>query len=145
MLRTETLESVEQTGQNMYRMATAWAQDMQMHSSKSMQEVFDLLRNIPYIPDPAGAEYLQRPFYTLNSWGGGGDCDDKAIAAGSWATLNHVPFRFVAVSRFTDKPLHHVFTEMYIQGKWINFDPTYSFNALGWPMNEFPQRLVLRP
>jgi len=129
----------------MYRMASAWKQDMAPHASLSLSEVFNLLKAIPYRPDPPDEEYLMRPFYTLRGLGAGGDCDDKAIASGAWANLNGLGFRFVAVSRSLEKPLHHVYTEMYIGGRWLTFDPTYSFNVLGRPMCEYPKRVVLRP
>lgn len=129
----------------MYRMASAWKQDMAPYASMSAAQVFNLLRLIPYRPDPPDVEFLQRPLHTIRMTGQGGDCDDKAIAAGSWAHLNGIPYRFVAVSRFPDRPLHHVYAEMYIGTRWIAFDPTYSFNVLGRPMCEYPQRVVLRP
>jgi transglutaminase-like putative cysteine protease len=129
----------------MYRMASAWKQDMAPYATLPLSQVFNLLRLIPYRSDPPDVEFLQRPFHTLNRTGAGGDCDDKAIASGAWAHLNGIPFRFVAVSRYADRPLHHVFAEMYIGGGWIAFDPTYSFNVLGRPMCEYPQRVVLRP
>lgn len=129
----------------MYRMASAWRQDMAPYATWEISRIFNRLRSIPYRPDPPDVEFLQRPWYTMHGLGQGGDCDDKAIASGAWAHLNGIPFRFVAASRYTDRPLHHVFTEMYIGGRWTVFDPTYSFNVLGRPMCEYPQRLILRP
>lgn len=145
MLLSRELRDVQDTGREMYRLASAWAQDMAPYATYSLSQTFQLLKALPYRPDPPDVEFLQRPLYTLSRTGGGGDCDDKAIAAGAWATLNRIPYRFVAVSRYKDRPLHHVFTEMYIGGKWIAFDPTYSFNVLGRPMCEYPQRVLLRP
>lgn len=145
MLQSRELKDVQETGREMYRMARAWRQDMAGYATWPLSQIFNLLKNIPYRPDPPDEEFLQRPFYTLRSLGQGGDCDDKAIASGAWAALNGIPFRFVAASRFVDKPLHHVYTEMYIGTKWITFDPTYSFNVLGRSMCEYPQRVLLRP
>lgn len=115
---------------------------MAQYASATLQEVFDLLKNIPYQADPPDREHLQRPFYTLNEMGEGGDCDDKAIAAGAWAFLRRIPFRFVAVSKSPEKELHHVFVEMYINGKWEPFDPTYAFNVLGRPV-AYAKRVIL--
>jgi transglutaminase-like putative cysteine protease len=145
MIQSRELRDVADTGREMYRMAKAWKQDMAPYATMSASQVFNLLRSIPYRPDPPDVEFLQRPRYTLSMSGAGGDCDDKAIASGAWAHLNGIPFRFVAVSRYSDRPLHHVFTEMYIGNSWIAFDPTYSFNVLGRPMCEYPQRVLLRP
>lgn len=142
MYITGPLMSLEQTSREMYRLAWAWREDMAGYAASSLQEVFDLLKNIPYKADPPDSEHLQRPFYTLNEMGAGGDCDDKAIAAGAWANLRGYPFRFVAVSKFADKDLHHVFTEMYIQQTWFPFDPTYAFNVLGRP-TAYAKRVIL--
>lgn len=136
------LTSLEQTAREMYRLAWAWREDMGIYAASPLHEVFNLLKQIPYMPDPPDTEHLQRPFYTLNNMGAGGDCDDKAIAAGAWANLNRIPFRFVAVSKSPEKDLHHVFTEMYINGEWIAFDPTYAFNVLGRPV-AYAKRVVL--
>lgn len=146
-MRAETVEllDVQQTASNMYRIAFAWKEDMSPYASLNLQELFNLLKNIPFHADPIGTEYLQRPWFTLNQAGTGGDCDDKAIAVGAWCHLRGIKFRFVAVSRFANKPLHHVLTEMYLNGKWFEFDPTYSFNVLGRPLFVYPQRLILRP
>ena len=128
----------------MYRMASAWRDDMAFCASFSVYEVFHLLKKMLYHPDPPGREVLQRPFYTIRGWGPGGDCDDKAIAAGAWMHLREIPFRFVAVSNTQNKPLHHVYTEINIGGRgWIAFDPTYAFNVLGRPMAYFPVKYYL--
>lgn len=145
MYRESELQAVDQTAHEMYRLATAWCEDMAEYASLSLPEVFDLLKNIPYRADPDGMEYLQRPFYTLTASGRGGDCDDKAICVGAWATLNQIPFRFVAVSESRDRDLHHVYTELYIGNSWVAFDPTYAYNVLGRPMGDFPVKMILSP
>ncbi len=144
MYQEAELVDLQQTATEMYRFADAWRDDMAPYASMTLQELFDLLKSIPFHADPEDMEYLQRPFYTLNQLGRGGDCDDKAICVGAWANLNGIPFRFVAVSR-DETPLHHVLTELYIQNVWWNFDPTYAFNALGRPDCIYPQRQILTP
>lgn len=143
--RETPLVDVRQTSREMYRMAFAWKEDMAPYASYSMPEVFNLLKNIPFRADPDGKEVLQRPWYTLHGYGLGGDCDDKAIAAGAWAHLNRIPFRFVAVARVGAKDLHHVHTEFKINGSWIIFDPTYAYNVLGRPLGAYSKRVVLSP
>lgn len=146
-MRAKTVElvDVQQTASNMYRIAFAWKEDMAAYASMNLQELFDLLKNIPFNADPKDTELLQRPWFTLNQAGKGGDCDDKAIATGAWCHLRGIRFRFVAVSRSLKIPLHHVLTEMYLNGKWFEFDPTYAFNVLGRPLSVYPKRLVLKP
>lgn len=139
------LTDVQQTASNMYRIAYAWKDDMAPYASMHFNELFDLLKNIPFNADPVDTEQLQRPFYTLNQIGLGGDCDDKSICVGAWCHLNKFPFRFVAVSMNPDKQLHHVFTEIFYRNQWITFDPTYRFNVLGRPMKRYTNRLELKP
>ncbi len=143
--REAPLLDVEQTAREMYRMAGAWRHDMSPYASYSLTELFQLLKSIPYNPDPADTEVLQRPWYTMRSLGFGGDCDDKAIATGAYCHLHGYPFRFVAASRDAQKPLHHVFAEIMIDGQWLIFDPTYAYNVLGRPMGTYAKRLILRP
>ena len=144
MYRECELTNLQQTATEMYRIASAWRDDMAPYASMSLHELFDMLKDIPFHPDPDETELLQRPFYTLTGAGPGGDCDDKAICAGAWCNLRGIRFRFVAVSR-SRAPLHHVFTELYLKDTWWNFDPTYAFNVLGRPDIAYPQRQVLMP
>ena len=139
------LKDVRQTAFNMYRIAYAWKDDMAAYASMNLQELFDLLKNIPFNADPDDTELLQRPFYTLNEAGRGGDCDDKAICVGAWCHLNRKPFRFVAVAMSPATELHHVLTEIYDRGRWLEFDPTYNFNLLGQPLKPYVKRMVLQP
>lgn len=141
--RETPLHDVAQTSREMYRMASAWREDMAPLASRSLPELFEILKNLPWRPDPYAAEVLQRPWYTLNRVGFGGDCDDKAIATGAYCHLHGLPFRFVAVAR-PGKSLHHVYTEIMIGTTWIPFDPTYKTNVLGRPMANFAKRVVLR-
>ncbi len=144
MYREMELQDLQQTASNMYRIAFAWKEDMAEYASLNLSELFDLLKNIPFNPDPPDMELLQRPWYTLNEQGPGGDCDDKSICVGAWCWLRGIPFRFVAVSA-DDSPLHHVLTQLYIQNQWQDFDPTYSHNVLGRPERVYRQRVILTP
>lgn len=139
------LVNVEQTATAMYGLAYKWRHDMAPYASMSLPELFTTLKNIPYNADPQHTEVLQRPWYTMNGLGHGGDCDDKAIATGAYCHLNGRPFRFVAVSKHPKKPLHHVYPEINVNGEWLIFDPTYAYNVLGRPMGVYYQRLILKP
>lgn len=119
------------TGPLMHEMVRKYHNDMLPYASLSLPEVFDLIKSIPFRPDPPDVEVLMRPSYTMSMTGPGGDCDDKSIALASYAYLLNIPYRFVAVRRADKKELHHVYTELYINNKWIHADPTYSFNTLG--------------
>ena len=145
MYRESPLLDVQQTATEMYRLAFAWKEDMAPYATLSLPELFKFLKDIPWRADPGETEVLQRPWYTVNQIGIGGDCDDKAIAVGAYCHLHNLPFRFVAVSRSKDLDLHHVYTEIKINREWLIFDPTYAYNVLGRPMGAYAKRLVLTP
>lgn len=131
------------TGPMMHRMVRQYHEDMLPYASMSLHEVFDLIKNIPFRYDPIDEEVLQRPYYTLNGIGRGGDCDDKAIALASWAYLHGIPYRFIAVRRPDRNTLHHVFTELYISGRWVQADCTYSINRLGCEREYYAERVII--
>lgn len=132
-----------QTGPLMHYMVNTYFRDMAPYASLSLPEIFDLIKNLPYRPDPLDCETLMRPRYTMNMQGSGGDCDDKSIALASWAVLNGIPYRFLAVRRRDRKTLHHVFPQLYINGKWLSTDATYSFNALGRERESYIERVQI--
>jgi transglutaminase-like putative cysteine protease len=128
------LEGVHQTGKAMHRLAREYSFDMAPFASLSITELFDKIKNIPYVADPPGHELVQRPKFTLSR---GGDCDDKAVTAAAYFINRGIPYRFVAIGqggknpRTGKIPLTHVFVEYNIGGKWLVFDATYSYNILG--------------
>lgn len=119
------------TGGLMREMVEKYHRDMLPYAHLSLPQVYNLIKSIPFRPDPPDAETLMRPFYTMNGLGTGGDCDDKSIALASYCRLLGIPYRFVAVRRADEKLLHHVYLECYIADRWVHADPTYRFNRLG--------------
>ena len=82
-------------------------------------------REIHYLADPLGAEFLQHPEVTINT--AAGDCDDMSILLASTLLMSEmlsvgVPCRFKLVG-FRHKPVSHVFLEAQIGGKWVALDP----------------------
>ena len=124
------------TGQYMRSMVDRFYLDMSPYADKSIFEVFDIIKSLPFVPDPADTELLMRPRYTLS---GGGDCDDKCIALAAYCKMVGIPYRFVASRRAGQPTLHHVFCEIFLNGKWIHADPTYNFNSLGREREPFAE------
>jgi transglutaminase-like putative cysteine protease len=82
-------------------------------------------REIHYLGDPVGAEFLQHPEVTVNT--AAGDCDDMSILLASTLLMSEilsvgVPCRYKLVG-FRNQPLSHVFLEASVGGKWIALDP----------------------
>lgn len=131
MLRCGQVKNVRHTGALMVRLASRYHTDVARFAGMTPPDFFNLVKKIPYNRDPTATEFLQRPYYTFAGNRPGGDCDDKAIVSGAYAICNGMPFRFVAMGRYKDKPLHHVATDMFMNGKWVHFDPTYADQVFG--------------
>ena len=131
------------TAPYMHYMIKRYYRDMLPWADYSLQEIFDLIADLPFRPDPPTEEMLMRPNYTMSMRGLGGDCDDKAIAIASWAYLRGTPYRFVAVRKNGRNTLHHVYTELYINGRWITADCTYNINTLGHQREHYIEHVIL--
>ena len=131
------------TGALMHLMVEKYHKDMLPYVHLGPVAAFDMVKAKPFKPDPPEAETLQRPLYTMNGTGLGGDCDDKAIAYASYCKLVGIPYLFVAVRRKDHDTLHHVMCYVYINGRWVQADPTYSFNALGREREQYAEYQVI--
>ena len=127
----------------MYQMVDTYHNDMLAFAAYTLLEIYDFIKNIPYIPDSEYAEILIRPALLLASVTGAGDCDDKAIALASGAHIRGIPYRFVSVRAHDKEMLHHVFPELYINGAWLTCDATYNFNTIGRDRQPFAEYVVL--
>lgn len=125
-----------QTAREMARICTQYAADLGELAKMPLPRFFDLVRKLPYMPDPQAAETLSRPKYLLEKDYPFRDCDDKAILVGSWCYLNGHPFGFYASSVKPNRALHHVWTVANINGRAVVIDPTYKHHKLG----ELPRR-----
>lgn len=139
----QTSGKARETGPYMYQVVNRYHTDMLPYASYTLPEIFELIKQIPYRADPRGIEVLQRPRYTLDLSGPGGDCDDKAIVLASWARLNHIPYRFMAVRKKGKPNLHHVYAELYFNGEWVPVDPTYNVNTLGRQYETYVEHVII--
>jgi transglutaminase-like putative cysteine protease len=130
------------TGAIMRKVVETYYRDMAPYASLPLIEIFNLIKSLPYRPDPVDVETIMRPSYTMGNRGHGGDCDCKAVALASWLRLHRRPFRFVAIRRPGRDFLHHVALETLLDGKWLFADPTYKFNNIGQE-KEYIEKVVL--
>jgi len=139
-----TVKTLEDTGRLMYALVKRFSGDLGEFANYSLEEFFNHVKKIPYKKDPDGIEYLTRPEAFLKSYGRGQDCDDRAITIGSWAKENGLQFRFIATGKHKDKPIHHVYPEILIGGKWIVADATYPENVLGYEIFKPERKQILK-
>lgn len=87
-------------------------------------------RNIRYVFDPVGIEYLQTPERVLKS--GAGDCDDHAALAGALLQSVGIPVKLKVAK--TDKNNPNAYSHIYLlvqneAGEWMPFDTTIHAGA----------------
>lgn len=86
-------------------------------------------KNIAYVNDPDGIEWLQTAPKTLEL--GFGDCDDQSVLAGALLSSIGVPVRFRVVKANPKKKeaYSHVYLQYHDKNSWKGFDPTLHTKA----------------
>jgi len=89
-------------------------------------DLYDYVRNIPYVPEKK--QVLKEPYITAKE---GGVCTDKTILIAAWALCRGIPCR-VTLAGVKSEPgiYHHIFPELFINGKWVTYDATYSYQTI---------------
>lgn len=133
----QPLQDKSQTAKKMYSIVRDTANDLKNvkicgtpAANLCLKDFFQYVRTIPYRRDPRPREIIARPKHLLKYRESGLDCKKKAILMGTWATVNNIPFRFVATSKTPDKRIHHVFPQLLISGRFIDTDATYPTNRI---------------
>lgn len=113
----------------LFKMAREFRNDLrEFPKLASVRSLYDYVRDLPYVADPPGMEFLSRPAYTLwQEWTGPRDCDDKTLAIGAWCELFQYPWRVVCAgeSLNPDQNPHHIYPEIKLGGEWTPADATY--------------------
>jgi hypothetical protein len=115
---------------------------LKVFDSWPLQKIYNYVRDLPYIKDPENVpisggdslELLKRPDLTILT--NGGDCDDKAILLAAILKRKKVPFRMAVTSVTADKEFHHIYPEIFLEGRWLAFDATYPL----WDKNYTPSQ-----
>lgn len=139
----EATAGVHTTGRTMRSLAITFSSDVIPYEHLGIAGFYEVLRKLPYKKDPQGLELVKRPGFTLSSIGPGGDCDDKAVAMAAMLYRLHIPFRFLAGGRQKTGPLHHVWVQGYVNGRWVDMDPTYEWNTLGSRIGAWPRQEII--
>lgn len=133
------LRDKEQTGREMYDLATTYADDIDQfvdaQTGKPLSEIplaqyYSIIRSIPFRKDTHGVEVVTRPYHLFTAPWQGWDCKKKGIALAAYLAKNGIPFRFVSVSRRPDGAIHHVLIQAMVDGEWRDVDATYPHNEL---------------
>lgn len=114
------------------------------------RRIFEWVRShMLYTPDRNDGrviEELRTPGYTLHeidALGAAiGDCDDYVILLCGLYTRLGYPCRMVAISRYPDQLLDHVYMQVQIEGQWVTGDGIVDY-PFGWevPASEVTNRV----
>lgn len=132
----------EATGREMARLVKLYYTDLVGSGYEALEprQFFDIVKNIPYREDSdifnyseGVKEILLRPSFLLNrQMTPALDCKKKAMLMAAHAQLRGYPWRFVAVREIPNDKFHHVFTQIFTGGNWVNVDAT--FPSQTWAM-----------
>ena len=125
------------TGAEMYRLADTYAGDLGALARMPLQRFHRRIASIPFRtdaqiftgPEEQNDEGLKRPAMLLKE--PALDCKKKNLLMGAWAKQNGVPFRFVAISEKRNGKIHHVMTQLLLNGQWTNADATLPTDRIG--------------
>lgn len=106
-----------------------YTEDVEDYLPLSINQMFDVVRKIPYVPDPKHNEKVARPKYTIRD---GGDCDDKTVLFLAWLKAKGYDGGFSIVSQ--KWTFSHIFPFVTINGKNIDLDATYEDGVIGKTM-----------
>lgn len=117
---------------------------------ETAQAIFEWVRShMLYTPDVNNGlviEELRTPGYTLfeiyKLGAAIGDCDDYVILYGAIYHRLGFPFRMIAISRYPDQLLDHVYGQIQIDGEWVTVDGIVEY-PFGWevPAQEVTNRV----
>lgn len=94
-----------------------------------IQSIFNYVRgSVRYLRDVYGVETVADPLTTLGRMVG--DCDDKATLLAALLEAVGNPTRFV-IAQYGGEDYEHVYVEVFVNGEWIELDPTES-GPVGW-------------
>jgi len=122
------------TVRTMFEMARAFRRDVLEFLGPNPYEMYNYIRDLPFIDDPPEVETLARPAFILSRrWLVNRDCDDKSLAIGAWCEQFRYRYRFAVVGENLDHDLnpHHVYPEIWLEKNWVPFDATYPDCKLG--------------
>lgn len=129
--KNQLLETYEKTVLKVMEFSQKYSSDVLFLINKTPQEVFEIIKNLKYKPDPQGIEFLSRPEFSIWRKDLPRDCDDKTLIAVSYFELKNIPYRII-ISGKDIKP-HHIYAEFLdsLKNTWIPFDATYQKNIFG--------------
>jgi hypothetical protein len=102
-------------------------------SNLDKNKFFEFIKKIKYTKDLSPVEIVLRPKIVLENIAMGADCKKKTLICCSYFEKNGIKYRLVGSSKRDDGKIHHIFPQIFENGKWCNFDATYNHYRLNEP------------
>jgi hypothetical protein len=125
------VEDPAEVGDYMQAMVAKYYRDCTPYANWATLDFYNAVKRIPYNMEDGIYQALMRPALVLNGQAPVIACVNKAITMGSFLRCKNIPYRYKIVAKNSSDPLHHVYTEAYIGGRWIPMDCTYPENQMG--------------
>lgn len=122
------LETYEKTVLKIFEFTKKYYTDVIFLESKTPEEVFEFVKNLKYVSDPKGIEFLSRPKFSIFE-NIPRDCDDKTLIITSYCELKGIPYKIGVTGK--GKSPHHIFPIIKLNDVWTYFDATYKNGEIG--------------
>lgn len=120
--------TLDDTLREIERLAVVYSDDINEYVHLKPSDFFNFVKNIRYVKDPKGKEFVKRPKFTIEY--NEGDCDDKTVVCLAYFYKKNIPCGYSIVAK--DKNFyHHIFPFIIAHGKRIDYDATYAHNRIG--------------
>ena len=89
-------------------------------------------KTIKFVNDPIDVELVRDPWVILQERKA--DCDELSLLIAALAASVGIPYKFATIAADLVRPdeFSHVYTMMYIQGKWHGADASVPKSYFGW-------------
>ena len=99
IFRTEELKTYKNTISKIFEFTNLYYTDVIFLDCKTPKEVFEIVKNLTYKPDPRGIEFLSRPLYSIFEKNLPRDCDDKTLIITCYAKLKGIPYKIAVTGK----------------------------------------------
>lgn len=130
-----------QTSNEIRRLAYSYFTDLDKLLQLDLHSFFNYVKNIPYQIDTAPIEVVKRAKYILQDRKA--DCKKKTILCISYFIYHKINYRLIGTSNRETQIIHHIFPQIQINNKWLNFDATYPRNKIFQPKKNLTNAVIL--
>lgn len=125
------IDSAEDVARKMHEISRECRFDTLSLLNMDLFQLFDYVKNIPYIVEDGQFQSLSRPYFTMRGIAPYTACANKSIVVSAYCKLVGIDSTYKLVSLYHDCDYHHVYPVVYMDNQRIEFDATYPENVIG--------------